>query len=439
MKNMQAFVVLALIAATTTRLYAGDTLRLSLQDALRIAKEKNKSIAIAHQEESAAWSDWQDARVARLPQVGVSGSYQRFTRVTLFEEGLSGAHTVGRRPEQNSTALGLDASFTIFSGGRQQLTIEEQVIKKNIASLNSLDQTGNISLQVVAAYLDIIRLTQQDSLVIEQIRRAETRVRNIESLFANQRVTRSDVLRAQLNLSNQQLSREQTENDLAITISHLLVLLDLPARSQILPTDRAGGTRPLPSTLTDMLNNAGETSYAILRSKQLLRLQNNRIQSIKANNYPSLQFYSAYGLNYPNYLGFPPVDQFYLLGFVGLRVQYNISSLYQNRHKETSARIRQRELTLLQSSIEDNTNQEIDALYRKYGEALDRIGVAQESILQASANYKIVSAKYFNQLALLTDLLDADNLYLEARYSLIRSQTDALVFYYRILYVSGNL
>jgi outer membrane protein len=84
-------------------------------------------------------------------------------------------------------------------------------------------------------------------------------------------------------------------------------------------------------------------------------------------------------------------------------------------------------------------NEEANALHIKYSESLHRISVAESSIEQASANYKIVSAKYFNQLALLTDLLDADNLYLESKYNLIRSQTDALAFYYRLLYTSGRL
>ena len=65
--------------------------------------------------------------------------------------------------------------------------------------------------------------------------------------------------------------------------------------------------------------------------------------------------------------------------------------------------------------------------------------MAEKSIEQATANLKIVSTKYFNQLALLTDLLDADNLYLESSFNLVKAQTDATGYYYRLLYATGKL
>jgi outer membrane protein len=417
-----------------------DTLRLSLQETLHLVNDRNKLIGITRTEQDAAEQDLRDARNAALPQLGIGGSVQRFSDITLFNGGLSSAHTVPRRPERDNATLGMDASITIFGGGRTRSIIQEQAARRDLAMLNTLDQTGNSSLQAVSAYLDIIRLNEQDSLILEQIRRASTRLKNIQTLYTNQKVTRSDVLRAQLILSNQELSHEQTENDIGIAITRLNVLLDLPAGTRIIPADSAGGNQPSPaSSLHTLVTGAPDHAYAILRSKELIRLQETRIRNIRSNYYPTLQFFSAYGLNYPNYLGFPPVDQAYLLGFVGLRMQYSISSLYQHKHKESAARIRQAGLELQRSAIADNVSQEVNALATRYGEALDRIKVAEESIRQARENYRIVSAKYFNQLALLTDLLDADNLYLESRFNLIRSQTDALAFYYRLLYASGNL
>ena len=87
----------------------------------------------------------------------------------------------------------------------------------------------------------------------------------------------------------------------------------------------------------------------------------------------------------------------------------------------------------------DNSNQEAIALYTKYKEALNRIDVARQSIEQARANLKIVSAKYFNQLALLTDLLDADDLFQGSKFDLVQAQVNAHLIYYRLLFTSGNL
>ena len=435
----QALAALSAIVMSLPSYAQDSTYKMSLQDALQLARQKNKQISISQTEEEAVNADLRDAQLGRLPQVGIGGSYQRFSKVTLYEDGLSDGHAISRPPTSNSANLGIESSVTIFAGGRQTAAIREQEIRKDIASLNTLDLSGNVSLQVISSYLNIIRLEEQNAVIIEQIKRAETRLKNIEVLFRNQKVTRSDLLRARLVLDNQQLSREQNENDLAIAINRLNVLLDLPAKTQIIPTDTVNGEKAAAASLTDLVRNARETNYAVLRTQQTQKLQENRIKAIRGAYLPTLQFYSAYGVNYPNNLVFPPVDQAFSVGFIGLRAQYNLSSLYHNKNKEKAAKLRLNALQTQESAIRDNVNEEANALHIKYSESLHRITVAESSIEQASANYKIVSAKYFNQLALLTDLLDADNLYLESKYNLIRSQTDALAFYYRLLYTSGKL
>ncbi len=90
-------------------------------------------------------------------------------------------------------------------------------------------------------------------------------------------------------------------------------------------------------------------------------------------------------------------------------------------------------------NLADNIWQEAESLAIKYQEASNRIQVIQKQIDQAALNYKIDSSKYFNQLALLTDLLDADNLYQESRYSLIQAKAMRQLLVYRLKYTSGKL
>jgi len=122
-----------------------------------------------------------------------------------------------------------------------------------------------------------------------------------------------------------------------------------------------------------------------------------------------------------------------------LKAQYNISSLYHNKSKVSAEKLRINELEVQQSAYSDNARTDMQAYYIKYAEALNRISVNEHSVAQAALNYRIVNTKYLNQLALLTDLLDADNLYHESRFDLVKAQTDALAIYYHILYTSGNL
>lgn len=113
--------------------------------------------------------------------------------------------------------------------------------------------------------------------------------------------------------------------------------------------------------------------------------------------------------------------------------------MYQNKNKVAASKLRITGAEIQQKAITDNVSTDLKSYLIKYQESLNRIAVDQRSIEQAQVNLRIVNTKYFNQLALLTDLLDADNLFVESRFNLIKAQTDALAIYYHLLYTAGKL
>jgi outer membrane protein TolC len=149
--------------------------------------------------------------------------------------------------------------------------------------------------------------------------------------------------------------------------------------------------------------------------------------------------FGGYGFNYPNTLVFPPQAQTVAVGTAGVRVTYDISSLYQNKNKVKAASIRETELKQQKDWVEDNVMQEVKALAIKYNETAKRMLVIKKNIEQTEANYNIQNLKYSNQLSLLTDLLDADNLYQESKYNYIQAHIAAMSIYYRMLFITGKL
>lgn len=432
-------VLLLMLGSLTQAQQKDSVLRLTLEQAMRIGRANNNLVKAAQSEEQAASADFEDAKAGRLPTILAGGDYQRFTSLTLFDSFLAGAHAVPKHPSSNGADLNVSAAFYLYAGGKQKAFEAEQSGKKELAILAGSEQTANIGLQVAAQYLAMVRLNEQRHFIYEQVARAEIRLKNIDALYRNQKITRSDLLRAQVVLSTVKLNLEQTGNDFIICSQKLDVLLAIPDSVQIIPADSANMKRPSEDTLFLLANGAAKEAYAVQRSAQNIRVQDARLRGIKSNYLPSVALVSAYGLNYPNAIFYPPADQAYSIGFAGLKVSYNISSVYLNKNKMSAARARLQELNDLRQNISDNARQEATGLLIRYREALSRIAVTETSIEQARVNYKIVSAKYFNQLALLTDLLDADNLYQQNRFGLVQAQTSAQFIYYQMLYLSGKL
>ena len=415
------------------------TEHLSLDDVLKLAKDRNTLVKAMESEQQAATADWQDAKANALPNISASSNYQRFTKLTLYNDGLSKSVSVPKIPSQDAADLGMAASFNLYSGGRQKAYNAEQFFRKDLAGLNTMEQTAYVRLQAVNQYLEMVKLTDQRRYLEEQLVRAETRQKNINSLYVNQKVTRSDLLRAELNVSAVKLNLTQVQNDIQISNEKLNVLINVPEHTKINLVDSANMGRPQAESLLPLVTKTRDSSFSVIRAIQNINIQNARLRTVTSNYAPAVSLISAYGLTYPNNLFFPPADQAYSIGFVGMRIQYNISSLYHNKNKVKSARHRLQQLQFLKQNTADNSNQEAMALFTKYKEALNRIEMARQSIEQARANLKIVSAKYFNQLALLTDLLDADDLFQGSKFDLVQAQVTAHFIYYRLLFTSGNL
>jgi outer membrane protein len=414
------------------------TIKLSLNEAIRYAKEKNKLIEVYKTEEKAAQLDLDDARMGALPRIVSNASYQRYTKVTLYKDVLGESRQIPKPPNANAGALNLEAAFNLYSGGRQRSVIKDLTHKGELAAINTKEQEANTALQVALQYLEMVRVYFQERLIKEQITRAEARSKNINAFYTNGKVTKSDLLRADVLLSNVYLSETANRNDYEISNQRLNTFLNFDQFTKIIPVDTASLQLPDSVELASLQKDYAE-AYSILKACKNIELQQNRISLVKSFNHPTVTLFGGYGFNYPNTLVFPPVAQTFAVGMAGVRITYDLSSLYQNGNKVKAARMRETELKQQKGWITDNVHQEVKALAIKYKEAVQRMQVIKKNIEQAEANYNIQNTKYSNQLSLLTDLLDADNLYQESRFNYIQANIAALSIYYRILFITGKL
>jgi len=413
-------------------------LKLSLAEAIRQAKTSNKAIGALKTEEAAAREDLTDAKMGALPRIVSNASYSRYTKVTLFDGVLDDPHQIPKPPDPNAGSLGLEAAFNLYAGGRQRSVVTDMQRKSELASLDTREQEGSIALQVTLQYLDMIRLYFQGHLIKDQVSRARIRSKNINAFYANGKVTKSDVLRADVSLSNVLLSEDANNNDYRISNQKLNTLLNLDQSTKIIPVDTATLIKP-DSLELGKLSTDLSGAYTLLKVQKQVALQENRTKLARSFQRPSVALFGGYGFNYPNTLVFPPKPQTFGVGLVGVRVTYDISSLYQAKNKVRSSVLRETKLKQQQAWIADNVQQEAQALTIKYDEALNRLQVVKKSIEQAETNYHIQNTKYANQLTLLTDLLEADNLYQETRVNYIQANIAALAIYYRLLFITGKL
>ena len=82
---------------------------------------------------------------------------------------------------------------------------------------------------------------------------------------------------------------------------------------------------------------------------------------------------------------------------------------------------------------------DVRTAFLRHQEALQRVEALQLSVRQAQENYRIMQNRYLNQLAILTDLLDANSVRLNVELQLVTARTRVIYTYYQLQKVCGRL
>jgi outer membrane protein TolC len=105
----------------------------------------------------------------------------------------------------------------------------------------------------------------------------------------------------------------------------------------------------------------------------------------------------------------------------------------------TKNTLEREEIDRKRDAASDYLNRVIDETYTQYTQAYSMLQTEEKNVELATENYRIVENRYNNQLALLTDMLDASTAKLDAEVRLVNARVNIIYYYYQLKYNSGTL
>ncbi len=380
-----------------------------------------------------------DAKAERLPDLSAEGEYARISNVPIYENGLFHSHSQYEGVVHTSYRYGADAYLNLYNGGKTNIKIAEEKKENEIAKEQKNLTLSEMKLRATAYYLDLQRSKIFKDLLLKDISTQEKQLEEIRQLLKNGVVLKSDVLRATLKLSRQKMALVQLDNDIAIANQKLNILTGMPDETIVETMDDSNANLPALKTYAEYLSEAAANSFAFKISEKEGELRLLQLKEVKANVAFKLGLFANYAYSYPQIMLFPYSVALYGLGSTGIKASFPISSFYHNAHKTKAAEIRSQIQEVEHADTEDKIRQEVNEAFLRYREALTRITVAEENIGQATENLRIVNNTYFNQLALVTDLLDADTQVLQTRFDYAAARIAARLQFYQLQKALGNL
>jgi outer membrane protein TolC len=135
-----------------------------------------------------------------------------------------------------------------------------------------------------------------------------------------------------------------------------------------------------------------------------------------------------------------PKSASYLAPFVvGVNASWDITGFFKNKNKLTEANLQKQEVAATRDLLTDQVKMDVNRSYTQYQQALEKIKVLNDAVVQATENERITESKYKNNLATTTDRIDAQTLLYESRLNLELAKADATAAYYALLKTTGHI
>jgi outer membrane protein TolC len=376
----------------------------------------------------------QEANERKLPDFSVSGSYIYLpVQPNIVMHNSSGSG--GGSPKVNQVIYGMtSASLPIYAGGKINYGIESAKYLEQAARLDADQNKEAIILNTINAYSNLYKSKSTVELVKENLQQSNQRVKDFSNLEKNGLLARNDLLKAELQSSNIELTLLDAESNYKLAGVNMALMLGLPEQTLLVP-DSASFIQSVKVKTLDEYEQ-----LALLERKDVGALSLRKkvadigIKTAKADYYPSLALSAGYvAADIPNFLTVTNAVN------VGVGVKYNLSSLWKTKSKIAQAQARVQQLTASELMLNDQIRLQINQAYQTYLLSQKKIQVYQKAVEQAAENYRITKNKYDNSLATTTDLLDADVAQLQTKLNLTNAAADEVVAYNKLLQTAGIL
>ena len=418
-------------------LSAQNTKNITMSEAVQLGLNNSKQLKNSGAKIAEATSIVQQANDRKLPDFSISGSYIRVNNpnIKLHTGGSDTSGGGGIGGGVNSAMYGLaNVSYTLYSGGRIKYGIESAKYLLQASRLDSAHDRGEVIMNTIGAYINLYKAKSAVTLVEENLDQSRKRDTDFINLERNGVIARNDLLKAQLETSNIELSLLDAQNNWKLANVNMNLILGLPETTELV-LDSTSVESPSDLKSVDeyeqlALQNRKDMQALSFRAKAA----GTNIKSIKGEYYPSLALSGGYAaIHVPGFLTVTNAIN------LGLGVKYSVSSLWKTKAKLQEAKAKEDQVLAGEEILVDNMHYQINQAYENYLLSQKKVEVYAKAIEQANENYKITKNKYNNTLATTTDLLDADVAQLQAKLNYSFAKADVVVAYNKLVQAAGLL
>ena len=184
---------------------------------------------------------------------------------------------------------------------------------------------------------------------------------------------------------------------------------------------------------------AAENNIDIRQASLATEISEQKVRNTRAASRPSVAVVAENNLAGPYTSDLIPKDANVNVWFVGIGVKYNLSSLWKNKHAIRKAKHENIQADERVQLAREGVENGVQACYTNLLTSSVEVSTQEKQVELADQNYAVVKNRYDNDLALLTDMLDASNMKLSADMALVNARINMLYNYFKLKYITNTL
>jgi outer membrane protein len=440
--NLKKKIVSGLTLLLTIFSAQAQTRTISLEEAVRLGVQNSKQLKLAQNKIDQAVSQLEQAKDERLPTAKVSAGY---SHALMLQRSFALPSSDGSDPKAMKFPFDntlyqatLSINEPIFNGHRFRYARESANLLIKSSKLDAEKDKDEIVYNVINAYINFYKIQQNQKIVAQNLEDVEQKLTEIKKFESQGLATKNDVLRFQLQKSNIQLQQIELDNNRKVVNYNLDILLGLPENTTVQVQDVVYkldmNDRPdvyMKQALQDR-KEFGSLSYQDKMAEVNVRkVHDEKLPTVGIGG-------NLYYINPTKAL--IPKSASYLAPFVvGVNASWDITGFFKNKNKLTEANLQKQEVAATRDLLTDQVKMDVNRSYTQYQQALEKIKVLNDAVVQATENERITESKYKNNLATTTDRIDAQTLLYESRLNLELAKADATAAYYALLKTTGHI
>lgn len=410
---------------------------LTLEQLFTLADRNSKSLRPAATGVAEAGQAVEAAQRARLPDINASLSGSFLGNGCLIDRDLGSGMKAPMPHWGNNFAL--EVTQVIYAGGALDGAVALSRLQAESARQTLAADRNKVRFLALGYYLDLFK--QQNLLQVydRHIELTQRTLRDMRARSAQGIMLKNDVTRYELLLAQLELTRTQLRNTLGILNHDLVTTLGLPDGTVVAP-DTTLLQRSLPTDDRTCWLERAQTQSPTLRQLDLATaMSRTQEKLVRSSLRPQVALVAAEHFDGPITIEVPPIDKNFNYWYVGLGVKYNLSALFKTPKSLLRQQLATRRNQEIAEDAREQTSLVIHAGYTRYREAYEQLRTREKSVELARQNYDVIAHRYANDLALVTDLLDAANARLSAEVELANARIDIVYQYYKLHYLAGTL